>query len=85
MNSNNGELWIILELMNKGTLTDVLKELKQFMDLELILRIARDVCSGMAWIHSLNLIHRFQHRVQTLTMNRDLKSQNLLVPRVGTH
>eukprot|EP01119_Soliformovum_irregulare_P017898 TRINITY_DN5391_c0_g1_i1.p1 TRINITY_DN5391_c0_g1~~TRINITY_DN5391_c0_g1_i1.p1 ORF type:complete len:569 (-),score=197.91 TRINITY_DN5391_c0_g1_i1:16-1722(-) len=67
-----GELWIISELMVKGALDALLKDMGSYMDLHMKVKLARDICRGMSWLHSMNLMHR------------DLKSLNLLINRDGT-
>jgi len=64
---NNGKVFIICELMEKGSLNGLLKDFIQFMDLNKLLRLARDIARGMEFLHSLQIIHR------------DLKSSNLLI------
>ena len=59
-------MFILCELMTKGSLADKLKE-KEPVDLKRNIRWAIEISSGMKFLHSLNLIHR------------DLKSLNLLV------
>jgi len=60
---------MILELMHRGSLNDVLMSAKysKYVDLALSIRIATDIARGMAYLHSLSIIHR------------DLKSYNILL------
>jgi len=60
---------MVLELMQRGSLNDVLQspEYQPQVDYVLSLRIATDVARGMAYLHSMSIIHR------------DLKSFNILL------
>eukprot|EP01105_Mastigella_eilhardi_P016548 TRINITY_DN3787_c0_g1_i1.p1 TRINITY_DN3787_c0_g1~~TRINITY_DN3787_c0_g1_i1.p1 ORF type:complete len:375 (-),score=68.05 TRINITY_DN3787_c0_g1_i1:46-1170(-) len=58
-------LCLVVELMNKGSVKDVMEH--DTLDWSTRLRMALDVACGMAYIHSQNVIHR------------DLKPENILV------
>jgi len=60
---------MVLELMHRGSLNDILMSPKysEQVDFPLSLRIAKDIARGMAYLHSLSIIHR------------DLKSFNILI------
>lgn len=58
--------FLVLELVERGTLTSYLAD-NLFIDWQQKLSFAVDTAKGMAYVHSLNRMHR------------DLKSMNLLV------
>jgi len=60
---------MVLELMHRGSLNDILQSPKysKQVDIPLSVRIATDIARGMAYLHSLSIIHR------------DLKSFNILI------
>ena len=62
-----GELYLVTELMQNGSLFDLLDKKQRNLPWSLRLQLLIDAAQGMAYLHSRNLIHR------------DLKSQNLLV------
>jgi serine/threonine protein kinase len=61
------ELLLVTEFVDRGELYKVLLDESIEIDWPLRLKIAQDVASGLAHVHSKNLIHR------------DIKSENLLV------
>lgn len=60
-------LLLVTEFVDRGELYKVLLDESVEMDWPLRLKVAQDVASGLAHVHSKNLIHR------------DIKSENLLV------
>ncbi|BFZ53004.1 Protein kinase [Savitreella phatthalungensis] len=65
----NGELWVVMEYMQGGALTDVIDN--NTLAEPQIARICRETCAGLAHLHSRNIIHR------------DIKSDNVLLDRHG--
>ena len=63
------ELWVVMELMQGGTLTDII-EAGEFTEPQ-IAAIARETLLALEDLHSRNIIHR------------DIKSDNLLLDRHG--
>jgi serine/threonine protein kinase len=61
------EIYIVTEYVAGGNLRQFLKDRSVVLPWELRLQIATDIASGMAFLHSKNVMHR------------DLKSKNLLV------
>jgi len=68
-----GQLWVVMEYMDGGCLTDILEEYESSVQLtELqIAYICRQTLLGLEYIHSLNRIHR------------DIKSDNILLNSNG--
>eukprot|EP01125_Pyxidicula_operculata_P020160 TRINITY_DN73_c0_g1_i1.p1 TRINITY_DN73_c0_g1~~TRINITY_DN73_c0_g1_i1.p1 ORF type:complete len:1023 (-),score=327.02 TRINITY_DN73_c0_g1_i1:528-3596(-) len=65
-------LWVAMEYMDGGCLTDILEEFENVpLTEEQISYICRQTLEGLAYIHSLNRIHR------------DIKSDNLLLNTEG--
>jgi leucine-rich repeat kinase 2 len=62
-------LCLVLELMDLGSLHDVLHDDSRILDWRTKLSFANDVAKGMAYLHRFKLIHR------------DLKSPNVLVKK----
>jgi len=63
----NDDIYIVTEYVAGGNLRQFLKDKKVDLPWELRIQIAIDIASGMAFLHSKNVIHR------------DLKSKNILV------
>jgi len=61
------ERFIVLDLLKRGSLWDVLEKDQKHLTKELRLKMALDCAEGMAYLHTLGIIHR------------DLKSLNLMV------
>jgi len=67
-----GQLWVVMEYMDGGCLTDVLEEFRTVHLTELqIAHICKQSLLGLAYIHTLNRIHR------------DIKSDNILLNTNG--
>jgi len=68
-----GQLWVVMEYMDGGCLTDILEEYESAVQLtELqIAYICKQTLLGLEYIHSLNRIHR------------DIKSDNILLNTSG--
>eukprot|EP01114_Cavostelium_apophysatum_P016002 TRINITY_DN4485_c0_g1_i4.p1 TRINITY_DN4485_c0_g1~~TRINITY_DN4485_c0_g1_i4.p1 ORF type:complete len:288 (-),score=86.13 TRINITY_DN4485_c0_g1_i4:149-1012(-) len=58
---------IVTEYMAGGTLYDVLHVRNVKLDIPLVIKMAKDIASGMAHLHSINILHR------------DLTSRNILL------
>jgi len=69
---HEGKIWVIMQLMDAGCLTEILDhfELIQMNETQ-IARVCLDVLSGLRHLHSLHYIHR------------DIKSDNILLNRKG--
>ncbi|KAL6612095.1 Pkinase-domain-containing protein [Neocallimastix sp. 'constans'] len=65
----NDKLWVIMEYLSGGTLTDVL--INNFMNEDEISVVCREVLQGLVFLHSKNIIHR------------DIKSDNILLSMTG--
>ncbi|KAI8827733.1 kinase-like domain-containing protein [Chytriomyces cf. hyalinus JEL632] len=63
-------LWVVLEYMEGGSLTDVIQDATLFEPL--IARITFETLKGLSFLHSKNIIHR------------DIKSDNILISRHGS-
>ena len=69
---DHGErLWIIMELMDVGALTEMLEDIKGNIDENLCAYILRKSLEGLYYLHSKSIIHR------------DIKSDNILVNKSG--
>jgi serine/threonine protein kinase len=64
---NSQKLYLVVELMERGTLRDVLEKKKANLTWGMRVKLASDAAKGMVYLHSRNIIHR------------DLKPDNLLV------
>lgn len=66
------QLWVVMEYMDGGCLTDILEAFESVqLSEEHIAYICREVLEGLAYIHSLHRIHR------------DIKSDNILLNSAG--
>ncbi|OMJ17831.1 Serine/threonine-protein kinase CLA4 [Smittium culicis] len=61
----NSDLWVVMEYMNGGALTDIIDN--NSMNENQIATISLEVCSGLHHLHKQNIIHR------------DIKSDNVLL------
>ncbi|XP_059349216.1 serine/threonine-protein kinase PAK 3-like [Ammospiza nelsoni] len=64
------ELWLVMEYMDGGTLSDVIR--KTFLSEDHIAAISRECLQGLDFLHSNNVIHR------------DVKSDNILLRTDGS-
>lgn len=70
LRNNNAELWLVLEYMEGGALTDVIDNNPVITE-EQISTICLETCRGLQHLHSQNIIHR------------DIKSDNVLLDARG--
>ncbi|OTB06900.1 hypothetical protein M426DRAFT_54732 [Hypoxylon sp. CI-4A] len=70
LRNNNSELWVVMEYMEGGALTDVIDNNPVITE-EQISTICLETCSGLQHLHSQNIIHR------------DIKSDNVLLDARG--
>ncbi|KAJ3237144.1 Protein kinase [Chytriomyces hyalinus] len=63
-------LWVVLEYMEGGSLTDVIQDAT--LSEPLIARVTFETLKGLSFLHSKNIIHR------------DVKSDNILISRHGS-
>lgn len=65
----NSDLWVVMEYMEGGPLTDVIEN--NTMTEQQIATVCRETCRGLQHLHSKSIIHR------------DIKSDNMLLDRYG--
>lgn len=70
LRNNNSELWVVMEYMEGGALTDVIDNNPQISE-DQIATICLETCRGLQHLHSQNIIHR------------DIKSDNVLLDARG--
>ncbi|KAF5026642.1 hypothetical protein F66182_1268 [Fusarium sp. NRRL 66182] len=70
LRNNNAELWVVMEFMEGGALTDVIDNNPSISE-EQISTICHETCRGLQHLHSQNIIHR------------DIKSDNVLLDARG--
>ncbi|CRK20199.1 hypothetical protein BN1723_012067 [Verticillium longisporum] len=70
LRNNNSELWVVMEFMEGGALTDVIDGNTSISE-EQISTICLETCRGLQHLHSQNIIHR------------DIKSDNVLLDARG--
>jgi len=68
----DGQLWVVMEFMDGGCLTDVLEYQSVLLTENHIAYICEQALLGLAYIHTLDRIHR------------DIKSDNILLNRSGS-
>ncbi|KAJ7657094.1 Pkinase-domain-containing protein, partial [Mycena olivaceomarginata] len=66
---NSSELWVVMEYMDGGALSDILEN--NTMKEDQISRVCFETCKGIEHLHSKNIIHR------------DIKSDNILLDALG--
>ncbi|RKF82920.1 Serine/threonine-protein kinase STE20 [Golovinomyces cichoracearum] len=70
LRNNSSELWVVMEYMEGGALTDVIDNNPSITE-EQISTICLETCSGLAHLHAQDIIHR------------DIKSDNVLLDARG--
>lgn len=66
------KLHLLTEFISGGTLKELIQDMNRSISWQQRVNFAKDIASGMAYLHSMNIIHR------------DLNSQNCLVREDGT-
>jgi len=64
-------IWVVMELMSGGCLTDIVQETDLKLSEKVIAQIMKQTLEGLAYIHSKHVIHR------------DIKSDNVLIGGKG--
>ncbi|KAI9841503.1 MAG: Protein kinase [Sclerophora amabilis] len=70
LRGNNNELWVVMEFMEGGALTDVIDNTPHITE-DQIATISHETCKGLQHLHNQNIIHR------------DIKSDNVLLDGRG--
>ena len=68
----NGQLYMVVSVMTGGSVEDLMRESGGSLDAERSVRVARDVCRGLAFAHEKEIVHR------------DLKPANVWLTGDGT-
>ena len=68
----NGQLYMVVSVMTGGSVEDLIRESGGSLDAERSVRVARDVCRGLAFAHEKEIVHR------------DLKPANVWLTGDGT-
>ncbi|KAH3688946.1 hypothetical protein WICPIJ_000074 [Wickerhamomyces pijperi] len=68
---NNNDLWVVMEYMEGGSLTDVIENNENLIEEDQISLICKEVTKGLKFLHNKKIIHR------------DIKSDNILLDLRG--